>query len=63
MKIRIEFDTDNESFQEEGFYTEVKKVLSDVGNKIESTGVLMEIDRPIYDSNGNKIGRVIKEDV
>lgn len=62
MKIKIEFDTDNDSFQE-GFYTEVKKVLSDVGNKIECTGILMEIDRPIYDSNGNKIGRVIKEDV
>ena len=60
MKIKIEFDTDNDSFQK-GFYSEVKKVLSDVENVIECHGILIEIDSPIYDTNGNKIGKVIKE--
>lgn len=60
MKIKIEFDTGNDSFQE-GFYSEVKKVLSDVENVIECHGILIEIDSPIYDTNGNKIGKVIKE--
>ncbi len=60
MKIKIEFDTGNDSFQE-GFYTEVKKVISNVGNIIERHGILVEIDSPVYDTNGNKIGKVIKE--
>tara|TARA_R100001463_G_scaffold47634_1_gene96656 strand:+ start:182 stop:367 length:186 start_codon:yes stop_codon:yes gene_type:complete len=59
MKIKIEFDTDNDSFQE-GFYTEVKKVISNVGNIIECHGILVEIDSPLYDTNGNKIGKVTK---
>tara|TARA_X000001382_G_scaffold124740_1_gene109572 strand:+ start:230 stop:418 length:189 start_codon:yes stop_codon:yes gene_type:complete len=60
MKIKIEFDTDNDSFQE-GFYTEVKKVMSNVENIIECHGILIEIDSPVYDTNGNKIGKVTKE--
>jgi hypothetical protein len=59
MKIKIEFDTDNDSFQK-GFYTEVKKVLGNVENIIECSGILVEIDKPIYDTNGNKIGKVTK---
>lgn len=60
MKIKIEFDTDNSAF-EEGFYSQVKKILSNVEDVIECHGILLEIDSPIYDTNGNKIGRIIKE--
>jgi len=60
MEIKIEFDTDNDSFQE-SFYSEVKKVLNNAENIIECNGILIEIDSPIYDTNGNKIGKVIKE--
>lgn len=60
MKIKIEFDTDNSSFKE-GFYRQVKEILNNVENVIESNGILIEIDSPIYDINGNKVGKITKE--
>ena len=52
-KFTIEFQTDNDAFNNENFEFEVFKILSFIGRRIISKADLNGI---IKDSNGNNVG-------
>lgn len=55
-KIKIEFNTDNAAFEDADY--EMAHVLEQAKNIINSGNY----DRPLRDSNGNKVGTVSLED-
>lgn len=55
-KIKIEFNTENAAFEDADF--EISHVLDQAKNIINSGNY----DKPLRDSNGNKIGTVSQED-
>lgn len=55
-KIKIEFNTENAAFDDNADY-EIGAVLEQAKNIINSGN----FDKPLRDSNGNKIGSVIVE--
>ena len=71
MKIKIEFDTDNDAFRENawGFWRspDVKSALQDckefIGDHIadlNETGTFqMEMGRGLFDSNCNRVGEIL----
>ena len=57
MKIKVEFDTDNSAFCEDR--DEIHRVLRQAGRKADNMVQFQrETERPLYDSNGNKVGSV-----
>jgi len=67
MKITVEFDTDNAAF-EDNFSTEVELVMERakllvkaVAHKHREDPSLVGEHRPLFDTNGNGIGKVVAE--
>jgi len=59
MKILIEIDLDNDAFwgsEEERDLKEAQRILSDVGNMIDSYGYLGNPNKTLKDINGNTVG-------
>ena len=54
MKLKIEFDTDNDAFFEAS-YIEIKRILSTIGSQVEQ-GPPANNGGTIRDINGNTIG-------
>ncbi len=50
--MKIKFSTDNAAFDEYGYYSEVKRILDNITEKVR----LGYDNGPIMDINGNKIG-------
>ena len=55
MKMRIEFAMDNAAFSED-LKTETILVLSGIGRQLHAVLFDKTSTRPVYDTNGNKIG-------
>lgn len=55
MKINIEFDTDNSSFDDD-FLMEVTRVSRSIKEAIIDSENTTNIRRPLKDVNGNRIG-------
>jgi len=59
MKILIEIDLDNDAFwisEEVRDLKEAQRILSDVGNMIDSYGYLGNPNKNLQDINGNTVG-------
>jgi len=57
MKITIEINMDNAAFEDNP--DEVPNILTRIGNAWRFGGAgYSDFDRPIMDSNGNKVGKV-----
>lgn len=65
MKVRIEFDCENDAFRGGDLLLEVERVLARAADKMgdllhrESIGVRSSDEAPLRDSNGNTIGKVV----
>ena len=54
MKLRIEIDSNNSAFEGDDAIFETVSILQKIIGFLE---VSMPQDRPIYDINGNKVGK------
>ena len=53
MKFKLEIDCSNAAFEEEPEY-EVARILRELADKLEADGSLAH---PVFDFNGNRVGR------
>ena len=53
FKLKIQFNTDNDAFENDYRYTEIDRILRDIADKA-ARGM---IGAPIYDINGNAVGK------
>jgi len=66
MKLTIEINMDNAAFHDDedqpkhGY--EVARILRAFSDRIEFFHDMIEVDRPLYDSNGNRVGFARTED-
>lgn len=60
MKITITFNTDNAAFADGGYTTEIPKILKYAAANLINENLenenLIELEWPIFDTNGNKVG-------
>ena len=54
MKLRIELDSNNSAFEDYGAVDETVRILQKIITSLELSTVQ---DWPIYDINGNKVGK------
>ena len=55
MKLLIEIDSNNSAFEGDGAVDEAVRILQKIINAVESRYI--EQDEPIYDINGNRVGK------
>lgn len=58
MKITITFDTDNASFQDGFFDSQIELILKQAESAICKTS---DLSRPLRDENGNTVGTVTRK--
>lgn len=59
--FKLWIHTDNASFEDESKQYEIARILRDIANKVESSGVNWNY-KTIFDSNGNDIGRYAEKE-
>jgi hypothetical protein len=61
MNVRIEFSTENASFGEsyDEYLAEFDRVLKQIALRVRRGGLGRDGDFPVFDSNGNTIGRIV----
>ena len=55
MAYRIEIDTQNAAFEDEGTPQEVARILRELAERLETAACLPKVMR-LYDINGNHVG-------
>lgn len=57
MSFKLEINTNNSAFDDEDMGLELGRILSEVAEKLDGGEFRVGADVPVYDVNGNSVGR------